>query len=373
MKIAIIGNKTTPNGAPLADGGRIRTALYYEKLKEEGFDVGFVELQGWQRKIIRLIFEIKKAIKENDIVLLMAGPRSARFLVRLCVFFNKKKKTRIVFSMLGVGPIQQKIKRLEPTQVNDFMQNKATFGIKDKKMGKCLGKLDLILAQNEIILNWYKHFYKVANIAILENFRDVPFRKELEGKQHDYTNKERKIVFFSRLTYKKGILDLLNAVSSLNENSKDRKIHLDIWGEMQLTQDEEEAFKNMLSAHIVYKGVLENNKAIKTLSEYDFMVFPTKYHGEGTSGSIIESFLAGVPILSSSYSQSSLLIKEGVNGLIFKINDVESLIFNLTKIVDMAPDELKSFHENAYTAGNKYDYQEYRKKFVSLITGNDNK
>lgn len=370
MKIVIIGNKTTPNGEPIADGGRIRTALYYKKLQEEGFDVSFVELQGWQKKIFSLIFQIKKAIKENDIVLLMSGPRSSRYLVKLCAFFNKKKRARIVFSMLGVGPIQQKIKKLEPNQVNEFINNKKTFGIKDSNMGKYLSKLNLILAQNEIIASWYKRFYSIENVDILDNFREIPSREKYENKTVEYNEEYVKIVYFSRLTEKKGVLDLLDIVKSINKGKLKRRLKLDIWGEMQLTEKEQEKFKEMLDKDVIYKGVLQNDKAIATLSEYNFMVFPTKYHGEGTSGSIIESLLAGTPVLCSSYSQAPLLITNGVDGMIFTINDLDSLRCKLNEILELTSEELKIYHKNAYINANRYDYKSQRKKFITFITGN---
>lgn len=369
MKIVIIGNKTAPNGLPIADGGRIRTALYYKKLQEEGFDVSFVELQGWKKRIFSLVFQIKKAIKDNDVVLLMSGPRSSRYLVKLCAIFNKKKHARIVFSMLGIGPIQQKIKKLEPNQVNEFIKNNKSFGIKDSNMGKYLSKLNLILAQNEIIASWYKKFYNIENVEILDNFREIPSREKYKDKSDVYNETYVKLVYFSRLTEKKGILDLLNVVKSINQAKSKRRLKLDVWGEMQLTENEQEKFEEMLDEDIIYKGVLQNDIAITTLSGYDFMVFPTRYHGEGTSGSMIESLLAGTPVLCSSYSQAPLLITEGVDGMIFSINDLDSMRYKLNEILKLTAEELRSYHKNAFSSANKYDYKSQRNKFITLITG----
>lgn len=105
MIITIIGNKTNPNQEQIADGGRIKVSLYYRVLKEEGFDVRFIELEGWMKRFALLVIKIKKAVMRSDVVLIMGGPRGSRVLITLCNLFNRKGKTRIIYSMLGVGTL----------------------------------------------------------------------------------------------------------------------------------------------------------------------------------------------------------------------------------------------------------------------------
>ena len=173
MIITIIGNKTNPNQEQIADGGRIKVSLYYRVLKEEGFDVRFIELEGWMKRFALLVIKIKKAVMRSDVVLIMGGPRGSRVLITLCNLFNRKGKTRIIYSMLGVGTIQQKIKSLSPKEIAEFLNGTNNYGIKDSSMGRKLRKLSLVLAENDVQAKFYNNFYGLSNVSIMENFRII--------------------------------------------------------------------------------------------------------------------------------------------------------------------------------------------------------
>lgn len=369
--ITIIGNKTTPDGSTIADGGRIRVALYHDLLKKEGFHVNFIELQGWRSKLLHVVFKVWKSIRNSDIVLIIGGPYGARFLTKLCVFLNYKKRTRLVLSMLGIGPIQQKIRHLTPENLNQFIHSQSTFGISDYKFGNTLRKLDLVLAQNDIILNWYKNYYQISNIEVLENFRVTSARPE-DCLLELFDDKYIDLIFFSRVNRKKGIFDIISAIKTVNNTGNQaKKIRLDIYGEKQFDSSESVIFDSLLDENISYKGVVENSRAISTINKYIFSVFPSKYPGEGTPGSIIESFLAGTPVLTSSFSQAKILINDKVDGLIYDINDQDSLINSLNYILNLDEHKIREFRSNARKNGDKYDYCHNRLKFIKLITGKE--
>ena len=50
-----------------------------------------------------------------------------------------------------------------------------------------------------------------------------------------------------------------------------------------------------------------------------------KTYWEGAPGFIIESLIAGVPIITSSFSQVNDLINDEVEGLIFELGNTDSL------------------------------------------------
>lgn len=371
MIITIIGNKTDPNKTAPADGGRVRVGLYERILIEEFFDVHFIDLEGWKRKIFLLIKNVKKAVKNSDVILIMGGPRGARLLIYLCNFFNKNRKTRIVYSILGVGTIDKKINNLTPEASQTFLKGKETYGIKDKRMGKELSKINLVLAQNNVIANFYKTFYKLDNVNVMENFRYFLDRPSLDKAL--ITNKDKiYFVYYSRINDQKGIFDILEAFEKIQENeSLKSKWSLEIIGDIQLNDAELVKFNNSLNKQIKYNGVISNNEALTILNKFDFLVFPTKYHGEGTPGVIIESFLAGTPVLVSRYSQATELINDGENGLIFELNNVDSLKEKVEYIMSLPVEEINNFKKHAYESGEKFTYYYNRKRFLTYITGKE--
>lgn len=371
MIITIIGNKTDPNRDAPADGGRVRVNLYERILSAEGHKIHFIDLEGWKKKIPSLISKVKKAVNNSDVVLIMGGPRGARMLIYLCNFFNKNNKTRIVYSILGVGTIDEKIKNLTPEDAQSFLRGEETYNISDNKMGKALSKLDLVLAQNSVIANIYKNFYKLDNVKVMENFRDFSNRPNL-NLFSGFSNNKVRFVYYSRINNSKGIFDILNAFKNLKEkNFYKEKWSLDIIGDLQLNDEEKAIFTSSLDNHIKYNGVINNEEVLNVLNKYDFLIFPTKYRGEGTPGAIIESFLAGTPVLSSRYSQATELIDDGHNGLIFELNNVDSLTEKIKYIISLSTKELNEYKKRAYTSGEKFTYSYNRERFLSYITGNE--
>lgn len=371
MVITIIGNKTNSNNDRIADGGRIRVSLYERLLIEEGFDVRFIDLEGWRSKFFSIIKNVKTAVKKSDIILIMGGPNGARILLTLCTFFNRNKKTRIVYSILGVGTIHQKIKFLTPEAAQSFLKGENTYNVRDEKMGKKLSKIDLVLAQNNVIANFYKTFYKLDNVEVMENFRYFLDRPSFD--KAIITNKDKiYFVYYSRINDRKGIFDILEAFKKIQESeSLKSKWSLEIIGDIQLNDEELVRFNSSLNEKIKYKGIISNNEALTVLNKYDFLVFPTKYHGEGTPGVIIESFLAGTPVLVSRYSQATELINDGENGLIFELNNVDSLKEKIEYIMSLSLEEINNFKKHAYESGEKFTYHYNRKRFLTYITGKE--
>lgn len=71
---------------------------------------------------------------------------------------------------------------------------------------------------------------------------------------------------------------------------------------------------------------LRNQKNYDILAEYDAMLFPTYWHGEGFPGIIIDAFVSGLPVVATDWSLNADIIEDGKTGIILKENTVESLV-----------------------------------------------
>lgn len=368
MKITIIGNITNPNGNLILDGARVKVALYEKVLVNEGYDVSVLELNNWKRKPFKLINEIYHATRKSDVILIMAGPKGARVIIPLCNFFNRKKRTRIIYPMIGTGTINRKIRKLSIEEFKDFMQNPQAYAITDKRMRKYLAKLDLVLPQNETLANCYKEFYCLNNVEVINNFRYYENRRNVEKNYIDL-QKSLNFVFFARVSFDKGIFDAIDAVQQINEENKNLKCNFDIYGELQLSDEEFFLFNKKLNENIKYKGTANNDDVLDVLSKYDFLLFPTKYKGEGTPGTVVEALIAGVPILISNYSQVSDVVQDNYNGVLFEMGNVLSLKNKIQYIIGLNKDEMNRFRNNAYQSGNRFTYEYNREKLLSYIIG----
>ena len=67
-----------------------------------------------------------------------------------------------------------------------------------------------------------------------------------------------------------------------------------------------------------------------SLAEADCLVLPSFHEGYGRV--IIESFAAGVPVVMSDVGLAGWILKDNINGLVFKVNDLEDLVSKLSSL-----------------------------------------
>lgn len=359
--ITFIGNNA--NQKIVTDGGRLKMRLFIDLLKREGQVVGVIELDGWKKRFITIINQIKKAINRGDTLVIMAGPKGCRFIIPIVCHFNKKHKSRVVFCPVGIGTVHHLVKKLAPDQIDNFINCVEFYGIKDNKMKRLLNTLDYVCPENETQNTLYKTFYGLNNTRVVENFR------EIEIKPNSYCSPKNtfKIVYASRVKEYKGILDLMEVINQVNKESQ-TIVCLDIYGDNQLTEENSTIFQSLLNDNVKYYGALSTSEINSKIREYDLFCLPTKYTGEGTSGALVESMIAGTPSLVSSYSQANTLIKDNENGFIFKLGSKEDLKARLIEIISHK-ENLKKISLAAQESAKRYTYSYNRNTFLNIMIG----
>lgn len=148
-----------------------------------------------------------------------------------------------------------------------------------------------------------------------------------------------RLVTFSRVTEKKGIGTAVDLVMKLNNNYGRVVYTLDIYGPIDPGEDEEWFTKQQkyFSPAIKYKGNAPFDKSVEILSRYFALLFPTQYYTEGIPGTIIDSYAAGVPVISAKWKSYSDVIVEGETGLGYEFNNTIELERLLVSIID-SPD-----------------------------------
>ncbi|MFC1850500.1 glycosyltransferase family 4 protein [candidate division CSSED10-310 bacterium] len=75
---------------------------------------------------------------------------------------------------------------------------------------------------------------------------------------------------------------------------------------------------------VIYAGPFENSKIARILSTVDVLVVPSLWF-ENSPLTIHEAFQAGVPVITSDLGGMAELVQEGINGLLFRVGDVNDL------------------------------------------------
>jgi glycosyltransferase involved in cell wall biosynthesis len=148
----------------------------------------------------------------------------------------------------------------------------------------------------------------------LPNFRDtdfVPSNPLASSNESCF-----KLVYFSRVMREKGIFEAIEVASGLLASGW--RCQLTIYGPLDFVCDEDlTLFKNKLSSNIKYKGLLQPNSMFyEELSLGDIMLFPSTYPGEGFPGAIVDTFIAGLPVIASNWAYNSEIVINGRNGFI---------------------------------------------------------
>lgn len=138
-------------------------------------------------------------------------------------------------------------------------------------------------------------------------------------------------MFFSRVPKEKGIEEV---IVTTEKPSCSIKAITHIYGPIQ--ENYAKDFKKRIynSACVFYKGVLtpNANRTYEILSDYDFMLFPTYHEGEGFPGVIIDSFIAGVPVMATKWKYNGEIVKEGKTSWLVNIKEEQEMINKILRI-----------------------------------------
>ena len=130
-----------------------------------------------------------------------------------------------------------------------------------------------------------------------------------------------KLVFIGQIKESKGVNIILNALKVLDNCVLDFYGPLVDFSQQQLD-----------TSNTFYRGQLHHSLTIPTLSEYDFLVFPTFHSGEGYPGVIIESYAAGTPVITTNWMSIPELVTHGKSGLLIEPKSSNALIEILLNI-----------------------------------------
>ena len=142
----------------------------------------------------------------------------------------------------------------------------------------------------------------------------------------------KKFVFISRVIPQKGIGEIIEAANLLSKNYT-----VDVYGPIDDRYYTERVFKN---SNATYKGLLDPKDVIDKLFEYDVLLLPSYFSGEGYPGIIIEALSLSMPVIATKWMALPEIITTEHNGILIEIKNTNQL-------------------KNAITSFNTENYGEY--------------
>ncbi|NLZ45346.1 MAG: glycosyltransferase, partial [Clostridiales bacterium] len=196
--------------------------------------------------------------------------------------------------------------------------------------------------------------------AILNNFKDLPFATEED--LNIVHHKPFNICYFSRIEPEKGVEDIINVLEQINK--VEMKYKLTIYGVVR--PNYKANFLSLVEKHsdyVEYAGVIKYDQSVETIKNYFFQIFPTRYATEGIPGSIIDSYYAGVPIVSARWNSFDEIIDEGTTGLGYPLRNTEALQALLEKVIEK-PQIIINMKRSCQQKANEYS----KDSFLQVLT-----
>lgn len=175
---------------------------------------------------------------------------------------------------------------------------------------------------------------KSGNVYVKPNFMELQNATVMSAK-----DREDYILFAGRLDESKGIDLLLEAIRKSNVN-------LVIAGSGPLEDEVINAAGEC--DNISYVGMLDHAKVVEYMRKAKAVVLPTRWY-EGFPMSIAESFSVGTPVIGPAMGNVGNIIRDKINGYVFKNGDVNSLLDVINHFNDAAySEEIAAMYDGAY-------------------------
>ena len=336
-------------GRSFSDGQTVKTVILTEKLKEiwGAEQVLTLDTYQWKKHVFQLVFRCLYMLKSCENILVLPSWNGVKVLIPLFLFFNKLYHRKLHYVIIG-GWLPDVLK--------------ASPRLLDK-----MKKLDGLYGETVSLTEELKAL-GLSNVYLLPNFKRLDIADDVSFK----ANAPLALYTFSRVTKKKGISEAAEAVRTANERLERIAYTLDIWGGIDPVYAEEfEKLRSEFPAYIAYKGCLSYKDTTDTLKKYFALLFPTRYPREGIPGSLLDSYAAGVPVLSSHFVNAPQIIEDGKTGLILNFEHItEELTEVLVRLADY-PEKLIGMREACTLKAADYQADKVVDEFADLICGKD--
>lgn len=172
------------------------------------------------------------------------------------------------------------------------------------------------------------------------------------------------LIFISRISKKKNLLGAIKLLKNLKGNIR-LNIYGPIFDEEYWALCKQEIKKMPSNIHIEYRGSIDSKEVHNTFNKHHFFLFPT--FGENYGHVVIESLLAGCPVILSDQTPWRKLERDGI-GWDININNTEEFKKTLQECISMNQEEYNIICSKASEYGIKHVTENnLSKKYLTMF------
>lgn len=287
-RILILGNFGYANHD--LNGQTIKTRYTLELVKSNyDGEVDYFDTQTFTDK--RNIFRMIRKLVSCDKLIYLPAHSNLKYIFPIIYILSRIIGFDIIYSVIGGWLVP-------------YLKNKPLHRF-------LLKRIFVILAETVRMREDLENTYDFKNVSVLYNFRIIDFVPAV--KEHDGL----RLLFMARIDKLKGLDTIFSFCEMIKSLENPSAISLDFYGPFSPNVVPEEFLSEVAKYSFVkYNGTLEPEAIVRTISEYDLLLLPTHYYTEGLPGTIIESYLAGVPVVVSDWMHAREFVEDGVCGFI---------------------------------------------------------
>ena len=279
-----------------------------------------------------ILYQSIKFFKKTDVLLLNSSGDYFYILPSL-LFINYFYKKKIFLRKFG-------------GELDRSLQNK----IKGPLIRYLFPKLDGLFVESKKLAKIFSGINK--NVVWFPNVRKK-YHSSIVSRHQKYSGK---FVFISQLKFTKGAGVLIEAFSKL-----DKKYTIDFYGPV-IDDVLEQKIKN--KANINYNGTLLPGEVFNTLSNYDVVILPTFYEGEGYPGIIIEAYSCCKPVITTNWNQIPEIVEDGKTGYLIAPQSSFAIVEAVEKF---NAENYDYFSRNACNKFKEFDSEIVTKNIIKVL------
>lgn len=331
MKKTIFIGPAGRSGVP-KDGAAVKNYYITKFLSKRQGKLIVCDTEGWKKNpviLLKIVFVL--LFNPNAFYIVSANNTSSYWLIKIMSFFRIKD---LVYWVIGGS-------------IADWIES-------GKVKKESYRSVRLFIVEGERMRNTLERC-GFSNAIVVPNFKVIDKLPKLD--RHD-DSRIIKFVFLSRILPDKGCDLIFEACSYLNNKGYENVYKVDFYG--PIADEYKDVFFEKVNIHnnVNYCGFIDlrDTSNYGQLADYDVMLFPTFWHGEGFPGIFIDAFISGLPVLATDWSMNGEVIKNEKNGWLIESKNSEALTDKMEMIINGKYD-LNVMREECQGESAKYNME----------------
>lgn len=319
-----------------ADGETAKNQILLAFLEERYGRIQLIDTFHWKRSPLiwwRLVFNIVFA--RGKTVLLSACTKSSYAISRL--FNSFKRQGSLYYFVIG---------------------NSIAAGIESSNYKpKYYRQYRKIYVEGHSMVRIMRQ-HGLNNVEYLPNFKPIENKHIKTIKKSHIANLKVNFVFLSRICEEKGVSIIFDSMATLNNEGLEVKYSVTFLGPVSAKFQDRFIYSINNFKNAKHGGFLNlrEETGYSLLSQYDVMLFPSFWEGEGFPGVLVDALIAGIPVIATDWHLNSEIIEEGKTGWLIKPYDVIALAEKMKYVINNR-EQLVEMSAYCMNRAPNYDYR----------------